>query len=128
MGFSPKILQDFTYALCYTYVRVCLPVSYVPPVYYADRLCERARAYVRGVSVKAEGMTRPVRPSKEDDDTDDTWDAKIKQHNRDYKVWEKLVVEAWEKLDDGGKDMNEQVVANAEGPWHPQLNNTMFWM
>lgn len=35
------ILQ--THRLCYTYVRATMGVSYAPPAYYADRLCERGR-------------------------------------------------------------------------------------
>jgi hypothetical protein len=47
MRFSARDLQDFTNALCSTYVRATLPVSYAPPAYYADRLCERARIYMK---------------------------------------------------------------------------------
>lgn len=32
-----------THKLCYTYVRATMGVSYAPPAYYADRLCERGR-------------------------------------------------------------------------------------
>ncbi|KAF2502248.1 Piwi-domain-containing protein [Lophium mytilinum] len=40
-------LQEFTYRLCYTYVRATRSVSYAPPAYYADRLCERGRSYCK---------------------------------------------------------------------------------
>jgi eukaryotic translation initiation factor 2C len=40
-------LQHLTYNLCLTYVRATLGVSYAAPAYYADRLCERARCYLR---------------------------------------------------------------------------------
>lgn len=33
--------------LCYTYVRATVGVSYASPAYYADRLCERGRAYLK---------------------------------------------------------------------------------
>ena len=36
-----------THKLNYTYVRATLGVSYAAPAYYADRLCERARCYLR---------------------------------------------------------------------------------
>lgn len=47
MCFSERDLQDLTNNLCYTYGRSTRPVSYAPPAYYADRLCERGRAYLR---------------------------------------------------------------------------------
>lgn len=40
-------LQLLTHALCHTYVRATTGVSYAPPAYYADRLCERGRCYLR---------------------------------------------------------------------------------
>jgi eukaryotic translation initiation factor 2C len=36
-----------TFNLCHTYVRATMGVSYAAPAYYADRLCERARCYLR---------------------------------------------------------------------------------
>ncbi|KAG9194153.1 hypothetical protein G6011_04188 [Alternaria panax] len=40
-------LEDLTHKLNHTYVRATLGVSYAAPAYYADRLCERARCYLR---------------------------------------------------------------------------------
>ena len=45
MGLKSEQLQNFTYELCYFYVRATVPVGYAPPAYYADRLCKRARRY-----------------------------------------------------------------------------------
>jgi len=42
-GFTSDSLQDFTYKLCYTYVRCTRSVSVVPPVYYAHLVAFRAR-------------------------------------------------------------------------------------
>lgn len=36
-----------THELCHTYVRAPVSVSYASPAYYADRLCERGRCYLR---------------------------------------------------------------------------------
>jgi len=47
MKLSSKDLQELTFKLCYTYQRATIGVSYAPPAYYADRLCERGRAYMR---------------------------------------------------------------------------------
>ncbi|KAI4940044.1 uncharacterized protein J4E92_001332 [Alternaria infectoria] len=40
-------LRDLIHNLCYSYVRTMGGVSYVSPTYYADRLCERGRLYIR---------------------------------------------------------------------------------
>ncbi|KAK4963883.1 hypothetical protein LTR66_012595 [Elasticomyces elasticus] len=47
IGFTARELQDFTHDLCFTYVRATSAVSYAPPTYYADRLCERGRLYLK---------------------------------------------------------------------------------
>ncbi|KAF2851686.1 Piwi-domain-containing protein [Plenodomus tracheiphilus IPT5] len=47
MGIKDTDLQEFTHKLCYTYARATRGVSYAPPAYYADRLCERGRIYLR---------------------------------------------------------------------------------
>ncbi|KAF2648959.1 hypothetical protein K491DRAFT_735867 [Lophiostoma macrostomum CBS 122681] len=36
-----------THDLCHSYVRATLAVSYASPAYYADRLCDRGRQYLR---------------------------------------------------------------------------------
>ncbi|KAF1972572.1 hypothetical protein BU23DRAFT_569086 [Bimuria novae-zelandiae CBS 107.79] len=45
------ILRNFTHELCYTYVRAPVGVSYAAPAYYAARLCEHGRCYLRGFFV-----------------------------------------------------------------------------
>lgn len=47
IGFSAYGLANFTNLLCHTYARSTTAVSYAPPAYYADHLCERARQYLR---------------------------------------------------------------------------------
>jgi eukaryotic translation initiation factor 2C len=47
LKYSDKDIQSFTHKLCFTYVRATLGVSYAPSAYYADRLCERGRQYLR---------------------------------------------------------------------------------
>ncbi|RMZ74672.1 rna interference and silencing [Pyrenophora seminiperda CCB06] len=42
-------MQKLTYNLCYTFARATRSVSLCPPVYYADLLCERGRAYLHDV-------------------------------------------------------------------------------
>ncbi|KAI4636318.1 hypothetical protein J4E83_001272 [Alternaria metachromatica] len=47
LKFSDTEIQRLTHKLCFTYVRATMGVSYAPPAYYADRLCERGRNYLR---------------------------------------------------------------------------------
>ncbi|KAF2024624.1 stem cell self-renewal protein Piwi, partial [Setomelanomma holmii] len=47
MAITTEELEDLTHQLCHTYVRATLGVSYASPAYYADRLCERGRCYLR---------------------------------------------------------------------------------
>jgi eukaryotic translation initiation factor 2C len=47
MNFSAHDLQNLTNKICYLYGRSTSPVSYATPAYYADRLCERGRQYLR---------------------------------------------------------------------------------
>ncbi|KAJ1020439.1 hypothetical protein NDA13_005757 [Ustilago tritici] len=48
MEFSSEHLIRCINSLCYTYCRATRSVSIVPPAYYADILCEKARAFVYG--------------------------------------------------------------------------------
>ncbi|KAF2709989.1 Piwi-domain-containing protein [Pleomassaria siparia CBS 279.74] len=47
MNIGIQELTTLTHELCFTYVRSTVGVSYAAPAYYADRLCERGRQYMR---------------------------------------------------------------------------------
>ncbi|KAI7552892.1 hypothetical protein KC331_g1590 [Hortaea werneckii] len=47
MGLSADKLHQITHMLCYAYARATKGVSYCAPAYYADKLCDRGRAYLR---------------------------------------------------------------------------------
>ncbi|KAK0935697.1 hypothetical protein LTR29_012699 [Friedmanniomyces endolithicus] len=47
MGLTADELQSITHTFCYAYARATRGVSYCAPAYYADRLCDRGRAYMR---------------------------------------------------------------------------------
>jgi eukaryotic translation initiation factor 2C len=47
MNLSADELQSMTHSFCYTYARATKGVSYCAPAYYADRLCDRGRAWLR---------------------------------------------------------------------------------
>ena len=44
--FNADVLQQGTHHFSYQYVRATKAVSLVPPAYYADLACERARCYL----------------------------------------------------------------------------------
>ena len=44
---SLLITSQQTHALCHTYVRTTMGVSYAPPAYYADLLAECGRCYIK---------------------------------------------------------------------------------
>jgi eukaryotic translation initiation factor 2C len=45
-NFSADVIQQGTHHFSYQYVRATKAVSLVPPAYYADLACERARCYL----------------------------------------------------------------------------------
>ncbi|KAL7268875.1 hypothetical protein RUND412_008489 [Rhizina undulata] len=47
--FNADTLQTLTHNLCYLFARATKSVSYCPPAYYADRVCERGRCYIYGL-------------------------------------------------------------------------------
>ncbi|KAI7198315.1 hypothetical protein KC324_g3853, partial [Hortaea werneckii] len=47
MGLTHDQLQQTTHDFCYAYARATKGVSYCAPAYYADRLCNRGRCYLR---------------------------------------------------------------------------------
>ena len=53
-----------THELCYTYIRATLGVSYASPAYYADRLCDRGRAYIRDFIVGSREMRDQLNEAK----------------------------------------------------------------
>ena len=47
MALNADQLQSITHTFCYAYARVSRGVFYFAPAYYADRLYDRGRAYLR---------------------------------------------------------------------------------
>jgi eukaryotic translation initiation factor 2C len=117
IGFDAEQLQDFTYHLCFTYQRATLPVGYAPPAYYADRLCDRARAYMKK-HFHAISVRKPARLQKGQNETADSYKGRCRTQTDAYEL---AVLNEWKRLcrsPDG----------NTRGPWHSALNGSMFWM
>ncbi|UJO25001.1 hypothetical protein CLAFUW4_14273 [Fulvia fulva] len=59
MDFGPDDLQMITYGLSWVYATSLTPISLAAPAYYADKLCERGRAWLRPLLVRGHGL-RPT--------------------------------------------------------------------
>ncbi|KAF2851734.1 hypothetical protein T440DRAFT_478259 [Plenodomus tracheiphilus IPT5] len=137
--------------MCYTYARATIGVSYAPTAYYADRLCERGRSYLRGylspepasqhykayvatktqitnqqagvLALKLAGMPSP--PKLPGRNASRKSAAQIQVEMKHEKDVEELV---------GQQIRNEAAQAFAQyrhsgpGPWSAKLDETMFWM
>ncbi|KXT11520.1 hypothetical protein AC579_8519 [Pseudocercospora musae] len=108
MGLSAKELQDLTYHLAYTYGRSTTPVSYAPPAYYADRLCERGRLYLKPLLDNAIDIK-----------------AKIKNDDLDAKSAAEEVMTRAKKLFYRNKSGG---IGEIRNPWASDLDDEMFWM
>ncbi|OCH91567.1 Piwi-domain-containing protein [Obba rivulosa] len=70
--YSADVLQQGTHTTSYLYVRATKAVSLVPPAYYADLACERARCYLHGLfsprdkSFKGKGRAPAEREADKD--------------------------------------------------------------
>jgi len=60
VNLSEQQIVRLTQAFCYTYVRATIGVSYASPAYYADRLCERGRCYLRDLFIGASDYTKEL--------------------------------------------------------------------
>ncbi len=58
----PMAFQRMIHSLCSTYARATRSVAVVPPIYYADQACERARLHLRAVGSDAASLG-PVHPN-----------------------------------------------------------------
>ncbi|KAL1799385.1 hypothetical protein ACET3X_003422 [Alternaria dauci] len=127
-------VADLTHQLSYTYVRASCGVSYAPPTYYADRLCERGRIYLRSflngnssaldtinnkkTAMEAEQRTlreaisKPAKEQKKQDTR--VWPAKTKEEE---------VMELLHK-DQVSKMCKGLALEEASKVW----DDTMFWM
>lgn len=123
------------------------PVSYVPPTYYADRLCERGRLYMRRFFVGDDptfrmevdayrDKLRAQLKAKRKDEVDDGKDGKIGKEQMRKRMDEDTVkkdVEKW-VFGKAKEEFNRHGDGGGGGdvgygnPWGRELGKTMFWM
>ncbi|KAH3913322.1 hypothetical protein HBH56_101590 [Parastagonospora nodorum] len=151
IGLGDKELQELTWKMCYTYVRATLGVSYAPPAYYSDRLCDRGRAYMRdfyspdpdsaytqaydamkkiieqnAAASLAEKISAlppvPIRPGRNAARKSAAQIGIERAHRRAVEDELERQVLAWARKD--FEDLRE----GGCGPWKKSLDDTMFWM
>jgi eukaryotic translation initiation factor 2C len=124
-GISNSDLQNLTLMLCYTFGRSTTGVSYAAPAYIADRLCERGRAYIRewaedkfAVSVfnyksYQDAQGQPRKPTNAEMAVEKTAMVRQLLTHKGF----------WGMYDDTGPKDKQRL-----NPWHPDLDDGMFWM
>lgn len=94
-----------TYNLCFLYARSVTAVSYATPAYYADKLCDRGRCYLRGL---LQGQNR----------ISANFDATDEERNKRMAVEHvKNDPNFWRCNGSSGRN-----------PWHRNLDEIMFYL
>jgi eukaryotic translation initiation factor 2C len=115
MRLSSDVLQRITHATCYIYARATKGVSYCAPAYYADRLCDRGRAWLR------EHLTGRHFIQQEKDE--------------DFEKFKQRALQEIDKND--GKTPTDwrpepstdlKYDQKRKNPWHPNLDDIMFYL
>ncbi|KAF2865540.1 hypothetical protein BDV95DRAFT_554523 [Massariosphaeria phaeospora] len=149
VGMTTAKLQELTHKLCHTYVRATLGVSYASPAYYADRLCERGRCYLRRWyspdpptrdqfdnrkrdivnDLKKENHTgsEAGRAKQRGKKTDAEREAeKNAEKEMDDKIRARMAMPLKEEINRRWKPEVDESVFTAE--WRTGLHRTMYWM
>jgi hypothetical protein len=114
MGVSSDDVQRVTHALCYIYARATKGVSYCSPAYYADRLCDRGRAWLRDYLIGRECIVRG--PDENFEDFRNRARGEIDRG--DY----------WRPQRFDGTENDHKYGQPRENPWHPNLDDIMFYL
>lgn len=117
MRLSADDLQAITHAFCYTYARATKGVSYCAPAYYADRLCDRGRAYLRHwiVNVKEWDAYQPYRRREKDE--------MVSKYNEE--IASDLATRPYYQPHQGTP---WQYGMPRKNPWKPELDGCMFYL
>ncbi|KXT15726.1 hypothetical protein AC579_1559 [Pseudocercospora musae] len=125
MRFSADELQRVTHDFCYAYARATRGVSYCAPAYYADRLCDRGRAYLRHWLTRQDHQlyraSRPIRnrnlPANAPAETFTEYNEFVKNELRDSSYYRST--------------MNQGMIKYGfarRNPWHPNMDGAMFYL
>ena len=112
MTLTADQIQTITHTFCYAYARATRAVSYCAPAYYADRLCDRGRAYLRRWLVNSHSA--PGLPQFHAGGTQ-TWSQYL-THVKTY-VHGLATYRPYHQQD-----------PNRQNPWHSSLDDKMFYL
>jgi hypothetical protein len=113
MALSSDDLQRVTHALCYIYARATKGVSYCSPAYYADRLCDRGRAWLRDYL-----MGR-------------LWiDQRPNENFNNFKTRARNEIDrgSYWRPQRNNNQGNQKYGQARKNPWHPNLDDIMFYL
>jgi eukaryotic translation initiation factor 2C len=110
MALSSDDLQRVTHALSYIYARATKGVSYCSPAYYADRLCDRGRAWLREFLIGSRGITRLEK------EKDDVFKTRARREIDDGNYWRPQ------------RFTDTKYGQPRKNPWHPNLDDVMFYL
>lgn len=113
MELTSHQLQQITHGFCYTYARATKGVSYCSPAYYADRLCDRGRAYIRDWLIGKKDFG-PDRPKRKGEKHDDYLDHVAKYLSDDLYYRPDKTTPKYDRP--------------RKNPWHPNLDGIMFYL
>ncbi|KAI7022526.1 hypothetical protein KC355_g2044 [Hortaea werneckii] len=121
-------LQRTTHDFCYTYARATKGVSYCAPAYYADRLCDRGRCYLRhwlkcrrGTAYK---YTRPRNVAT--GETPKQYNTIVKDWLRDEPYWRPYALAP--QGQPGPQHRPQKYGFDRRNPWHENLDDVMFYL
>ncbi|EAT81960.2 hypothetical protein SNOG_10566 [Parastagonospora nodorum SN15] len=147
-GLTLDKLRDLTHQICYSYARALCAVSYASPTFYADRLCDRGRTYIRKYFVKEDSQLQTaldniatvqnnansanrdinfrIRPAMSLDQKKQMVKDKKEQEKKDADAVQKsLRDEVYRRV---GNDFYMFEKEGWMNPWSRDLADTMFWM
>ena len=113
MRFSADEIQKVTHSLCYIYARATKGVSYCAPAYYADRLCDRGRAYLRPWLINADDFA----VDRNKDESAEEFSDRVVNSITNGPTW---ITPDNRKLKKYG--------TSRKNPWHPHLDGIMFYL
>lgn len=113
MRLTPDELQHVTHSFCYAYARATRGVSYCAPAYYADRLCDLGRAYLRHWLMNRGHEWRTRKRNKDEDE-------KVYKDSICRGIYNSRLWRPWGTLQKYGRER--------KNPWHPNLDGIMFYL
>ncbi|KAI7573029.1 hypothetical protein KC343_g4105 [Hortaea werneckii] len=122
MGLSADNLHRITHMLCYAYARATKGVSYCAPAYYADKLCDRGRAYLRHYYMGVPGFEPRAMRRAKSGPPPETYEQYIRdilidvRHDAHYQPYY------------DPEDPPQHYGVDRQNPWHYNLDNTMFYL